>query len=274
MNQKIPVVILRGGGDLASGVALRLHRAGIKVVITELAQPLVVRRLVAFASAVYEGEIAVEGITAASVFNIVEAMRAFGSDQIPLFVDPDCDVRHAPGLDVYAIVDARMMKKPPELGMDSAPLMIGLGPGFVAGENCHAVIETNRGHFLGRVIWEGAPQPNTGVPGSVASHSVKRVLRAPTDGVLHALKELGIRVKQGCVLAEVGGQPILAPFDGILRGLVHDGLPVHKGMKVGDVDPRDDPSYARLISEKSLAIAGGVLEVLLTRPEMRQTLWS
>ncbi|MBM3144852.1 MAG: EF2563 family selenium-dependent molybdenum hydroxylase system protein [Chloroflexi bacterium] len=273
MERRIPVVILRGGGDLASGVALRLWHVGIKIVITELPQPLVVRRLVAFASAVYEGEIVVEGLTAVLMKSVADALGVLVSNRIPVLVDADCAIRHAAELDVRAIVDARMRKKPPELGMDAAPLMIGLGPGFVAGENCHAVIETNRGHFLGRVIWKGAPQADTGVPGAVASHSASRVLRAPAEGNLRAVRELGDRVKQGDLIAEVNDQPILAPFDGILRGLVHEGLPVHIGMKVGDVDPRDDPSYAYLASEKSLAIGGGVLEALLSRPEIRNTLW-
>ncbi len=274
MTSRIPVILIRGGGDLASGVALRLHRAGLKVVITELPQPLVVRRLVAYASAVFHGEFTVEGTTAKLVTDVGEARGAFDAQQIPLFVDPDCDIRHAGALDVRAIVDARMTKQPPELGMDAAPMVIGLGPGFVAGENCHAVIETSRGHSLGRVIWEGTPQPNTGIPGPVDGQRSERVLRSPADGKLRVVKDIGGRVLQRERVAEVSGQPIVAPFNGVLRGLVHDGLPVHKGMKVGDVDPRNDPSHARLVSEKSLAIAGGVLEALLTQPEVRQTLWT
>ena len=153
MKKRLPVIVLRGGGDLASGVAIRLQRAGLKVIITELSQPLVVRRLVAFASAVYEGLIDVEGITARLASNVGEALQVLRVDEIPVLVDPDCEVRFAPELDVRAIVDARMTKRPPDLGMDAADLVIGLGPGFVAGENCHAVIETMRGHYLGRVIW-------------------------------------------------------------------------------------------------------------------------
>jgi xanthine dehydrogenase accessory factor len=274
MNNGIPVVIMRGGGDLASGVALRLYRAGIKVIITELPQPLVVRRLVAFANAVYTGTFEVEGVTSLLVDDVINAIQALSSGQIPLFIDPASDIRLDANLDVRAIIDARMLKRPPELGMDAAPLVIGLGPGFVAGENCHAVIETMRGHYLGRVIWDGPPQPNTGIPGTIASQSAERVLRAPADGTLRAVKELGSRVKSGDVIAEVDGKPIHAPFDGILRGLVYDGLDVFQGMKVGDVDPRDDPRFAWLVSEKSLAIGGGVLEALLTNPEIRQTLWS
>ncbi len=272
-SKPIPVIILRGGGDLASGVALRLHHAGLNVVITELSQPLVVRRLVAFASAIYENEFVVEEIQARLASSGDEITQILADNQIPALVDQHCEVRHAPGLDVRAIVDARMTKRPPDLGIDAAPLVIGLGPGFTAGQNCHAVIETMRGHFLGRVIWEGVVQPNTGIPGSVIGHTSERVLRAPSDGTLRVVKDIGSRVRQDEVIAVVNGQTIQAPFDGILRGLVYDGLPVHQGMKVGDVDPRGNPDYARLVSEKSLAIGGGVLEALLSRPEIRVSLW-
>ena len=273
-SRKIPVIILRGGGDLASGVAMRLQRAGLKVVISELPQPLVVRRLVAFASAVYDGSTNIEGITARLVANVGEALQVLRVNEIPVLVDPDCGVRLAPELDVRAIVDARMTKRPPDLGMDAADLVIGLGPGFVAGENCHAVIETMRGHYLGRVIWEGEAQTNTGAPGAVAGHKSERVLRAPADGNLRIFKEIGSQVVRDEEIAQVDGQPILAPFEGVLRGLVYDGLPVHKGMKVGDVDPRGVVDYVRMVSEKSLAIAGGVLEALLTRPKIRKSLWN
>lgn len=269
-----PIIILRGGGDLASGVALRLHRVGLKVLITELPQPLSVRRLVSFSEAVYDGQTKVEGVTArlADTPDAVEEMLE--ANQIPVMIDPDCQVRFSREFDVCALIDARMTKKAPDLGRDSAPLVIGLGPGFVAGENCHAVIETNRGHRLGRVIWDGTPEADTGVPGKVSTFRAERVLRAPEDGILQAVKDIGTRVTKGYLIANVSDQPILAPFDGVLRGLVHDGLRVHEGMKVGDVDPRDDPAYAYLVSEKSLAIGGGVLEALLSRPEIRQRLWS
>jgi xanthine dehydrogenase accessory factor len=274
MTSEHPVILMRGGGDLASGVALRLHRVGLKLVITELAQPLTVRRLVSFSSAVFEKQVAVEGVVAQLVDFVDEALRVLQRDQIPVLVDPDCEVRLAPELDLLAIIDARMTKKPPDLGMEAAPLVIGLGPGFNAGVNCHAVIETNRGHTLGRVIWDGEPQADTGLPGKVSTFRAERVLRAPVEGVIQDGLELGLRVSRDQIIATVAGRPVQAPFDGILRGLLHDGLPVHQGMKIGDVDPRDDPSYARLVSEKSLAIGGGVLEALLSQPEMRQALWS
>jgi len=274
MAIKKPIVLMRGGGDLASGVALRLHRIGINLIITELAQPMAVRRLVSFSNAVFEGQVDVEGVTAVCVDTLGDAQAALGQNQIPVIVDPTCEILQKALFDIRALIDARMTKKAPDLGMDAAPFVIGLGPGFVAGENCQAVIETNRGHSLGRVIWEGAPEKDTGIPGKVSTFRAERVLRAPIDGVIAAKKTLGEHVTAGELIAQVNGEPILAPFGGVLRGLLHDGILVHRGMKVGDVDPRDDPSYAWLVSQKSFAIAGGVLEALLSQPEMRQSLWS
>ncbi len=280
MSANIPIILVRGGGDLASGVVLRLQRAGLKVLITELPRPLMVRRLVSFAEAVYRGEFSVEGVCARRVEKAADVTRSLLVGEIPVLVDPDGEIFVRAQFNLRAVVDARMLKRPPEMHMPSgqpwreaAPLLIGLGPGFVAGENCHAVIETNRGHYLGRVIWQGAPQEDTGVPGKVVHFSAERVLRAPVGGTLLAHGALGEIIRQGEVIADVDGVSIVAPFDGVLRGLLHDGLRVHQGMKVGDLDPRLDPRYASLVSEKSLAIGGGVLEALLTRSEVRATLW-
>jgi xanthine dehydrogenase accessory factor len=291
------LIIIRGGGDLASGTAWRLYHAGLRLLITEQPKPLAVRRMVSFCEAVYRGAITVEGVTARRAETIAQAQTILAAGEIPVVVDPTLSVVGTPtadsrnrtsgiwsssssrpasdGLRPLVIVDARMTKLPPEPGaMNLAPFVIGLGPGFVAGENCHAVIETNRGHFLGRVIWDGPPQPDTGIPGAVRRHQSDRVLRAPADGILKTRVELGERLHKGQVIAEVAGQPVTAAFDGILRGLLHDGLRVTRGLKIGDLDPRLDPRYARTISEKSLAIGGGVLEALLTRPEIRARLWN
>jgi len=276
VNNPDTFILIRGGGDLASGVALRLHRVGLRVIITERPQPLAVRRLVSFAEAVYQEHFMVEEVIARRVQNLGEALKALSDGQIPVVVDPDLEL-FAADPDVskpIAIVDGRMLKTSPELGMDAAPLVIGLGPGYVAGENCHAAIETNRGHYLGRVLWSGATEPDTGIPAAVAQHQADRVLRSPVDGIFYARYEIGSRVKKGQVIAEVFGKPIIAPFEGTLRGLLHDGLAVEQGTKVGDLDPREDPRLACMVSEKSLAIGGGVLEALLTRPEIRARLWN
>ena len=267
------LILIRGGGDLASGVAWRLHRAGLQMLITEQPQPLAVRRLVSFCEAVYRDAITVEGVTARRAETLDQALSVLHAGQIPVLVDPQLVL--CADLKPLALIDARMTKRPPKNGaMDAASLTIGLGPGFVAGENCHVAIETNRGHFLGRTIWQGATQTDTGIPGAVASRQSERVLRAPADGIFHPRIAIGERVARGQVIAEVEGQPINAVFDGILRGLLHAGLPVTRGLKVGDLDPRLDPRYARTISEKSLAIGGGVIEALLTRPEIRTRLWN
>jgi xanthine dehydrogenase accessory factor len=166
-----------------------------------------------------------------------------------------------------------MTKKPSDYDLGTAALVIGLGPGFVAGENCHAVIETNRGHDLGRVIWDGPAQTDTGIPERVAQQGVSRVLRAPADGKLEAFAEICDHLESGQLVARIAGQNLHAQFRGVLRGLVYPGLAVKKGMKIGDIDPRDEPRYCRMVSDKSLAIGGSVLEAILSRPELRPYLW-
>jgi xanthine dehydrogenase accessory factor len=192
--------------------------------------------------------------------------------EIPVLVAPN--LNSLPALAPVALIDARMTKRAPEMGKDAAPLVIGLGPGFIAGENCHAVVETMRGHNLGRVLWQGSAQADTGVPGTIATYNLDRVLRAPADGRVEAAAEIGQKLKAGQLIATVAGHQLVAPFDGVLRGLVHPSLDVKKGMKIGDVDPRNDPSYCWRVSDKSLAIGGGVLEALLTKPEIRSNLWA
>jgi len=265
------IVLLRGGGDLASGVAYRLHRAGLPVVITEIAQPLMVRRTVSFGEAVYRGVTVVEGVTARLVGGSPALGAAFTAGEIPVLVDPDASILNL--LHPAILVDARMTKRAPDLGLDAAALVIGLGPGFSAGQNCHAVIETNRGHYLGRVIWDGSPQPDTGLPDEVKDRQEERVLRAPVDGILIGKAQIGDLLEPGQPVAEISGQMILAPFRGVLRGLIHPGIAVRRGLKIGDLDPRADSRYIQYLSDKSLAVGGGVLEAILTRPEIRLRLW-
>lgn len=271
------IVLIRGGGDLASGVALRLHRSGMRVVITELDQPLVIRRLVSFAEAIYQGETHVEGVTARRADGISDIQRAWDERVIPILIDPECSIINKLHTDqelylISVLVDARMTKRPPDLGIDSAPLVVGLGPGFIAGENCHAVIETNRGHFLGRVIRKGSASTNTGVPEGFGGEYQDRVLRSPTDGLFQPEREICDRLNPGDKIAEVDGQAIYAPFKGVLRGILYPGLFVQQGFKVGDIDPRDDPRYCSSVSDKSLAVAGGVLEAILAYNHQRKNL--
>ena len=267
------LILIRGGGDLASGVAMRLYRIGLSVVIAELAQPLAVRRLVSFAEAVYAGETTVEGVTGRRVSDpgdSLKVLQLLAKGRIPVLIDPEA--KSAQLLHPMVIVDARMTKLPPEPLRHSARLYIGLGPGFIAGDNCHAVIETNRGHRLGRVIWQGTAQQDTGLPAAVSGQYM-RALRAPAEGKVIGLARIGEHVQEAQAVAEVAGIGVPAPFSGMLRGLIHPECLVTAGMKIGDVDPRDDPEICSLVSEKSLAIGGGVLEAILSRSELRQTLW-
>jgi len=269
------LVIIRGGGDLASGVALRLHRAGLRVVMTELAQPLAVRRRVCFSDAVYSGECNVEGVIARRVTDPTDTLRVLqvlSKGHIAVLVDPEGESIQQ--LHPHVVVDARMIKQRVPLIPTLVKLIIGLGPGFDAGENCHAVVETNRGHMLGRVIWQGPPEPDTGLPDAVSTHRAERVLRAPVDGLLETHAEICDHLEEGQLVAEVAGQPVLAPFKSVLRGLLYPGLQVTGGLKIGDVDPRDDARFCTLVSDKSLAVGGGVMEAILSRPELRPQLWA
>jgi xanthine dehydrogenase accessory factor len=255
------LVLVKGGGDLGTGVAWRLHRAGFPVLVTEREQPLVVRRTVAFASAVFDGEIAVEGVTAWRATDTDEARQLVEDGIIPVLVDPGCESRFA--LKPTVLVDAIMAKRNTGTKISDAPFVIALGPGFTPNADCHCVIETQRGHNLGRVLWSNPAEPNTGVPGVIGGRSGERVLRAPCDGIAEGIKHIGDNVVAGEVIARVEGAPVVAPFDGILRGLVHDGLSVKGGMKIGDVDPRAKREHCFTISDKALAIGGGVLEATL-----------
>jgi len=264
-------ILLRGGGDLASGVAVRLWRVGLRVVIIELPKPMAVRRKVAFSEAVYQGVTVVEDIRARLVGTAEQCDEILDRGEIPVLVDPilNCLEMIRPAV----LVDARMKKRSPETDIDVAPMVIGIGPGFIAGENCHAVIETKRGHKLGRVIWTGKPQEDTGVPEGIANHHSERVLRAPTDGVLKTSAEIGDRLDEGQVVGRIEDFQVVAPFQGVLRGILPSGIVVSKGLKIGDVDPREEVSNCYLVSDKSLAIGGGVLEAILSRSELRSKLW-
>jgi xanthine dehydrogenase accessory factor len=257
------LVVLRGGGDLASGAAWRLKRAGFPLVVCELRRPLTVRRSVSFSAAVQEGSVVVEGVRAVRT-TLAEAESLAGTETVPVVVSADL-----PPLDADVVVDARMAKRVLDTTIEDAPLVIALGPGFTAGVDCHAVVETMRGPQLGRVLWSGSAAVNTGTPGAIAGRGAERVLRAPTDGEVHWQARIGDIVSAGTVLGIVERAEIHAPFDGLVRGLLADGTPVHTGLKIGDIDPRTDTDW-RQISDKALAVGGGVLEGVLTWLHDRQ----
>jgi xanthine dehydrogenase accessory factor len=229
--------------------------------MTELPLPLFVRRTVSFGEAVYSGETTVEDIAARRVETPEEALRLAGSEIIPILVDPAAG--SVPQLKPRVLIDAIMAKVNTGTSLGDAPLVIALGPGFTAGQDCHAVIETNRGHRLGRVIYTGQAEADTGRPGKIQGHTSDRVLRAPVDGQLMARARIGDVMRAGDVVAEVNGRAVRAPFAGVLRGLIHSNVPVTAGLKIADLDPRGDVSHCYTISEKSLAIGGGVLEAIL-----------
>ncbi len=265
-------VLVRGGGDLASGAALRLARSGARVMITELDMPQVVRRAASYANAVYEGFCKVEETRGYLCASLSEAIDALDRGEVPVIVDPDAAIRHS--FHPHVLIDARMSKREPELSKDAAPLVIGLGPGFIAGIHCHAIVETRRGHSLGRVYWTGTAEADTQMPEQVSGFSAQRVLRSPSDGEFKSLVRIGDLVTAGQELAVVEGKFIKAEFDGVIRGMIADGFPARAGMKVGDLDPRRDPRLCYIVSDKSLAVGGGVLEAILSREDLRCALCS
>lgn len=254
-------VLVKGGGDLASGVVYRLHRVGMRVMITELPRPTVIRRAVAFASAMYEDAVDIEGVVGRRVASLGEALECLAKGEVPVMADPEAQVVSEWGPEV--LVDATLAKRNIGTEVSDAPIVIGVGPGFVAGTDVHAVIETNRGHYLGRVILEGSAAPDTGIPGEVMGHTVERVLRAPRGGIFRAEKRIGDQVSAGEVVGNVESSPAVAKIGGVIRGLLADGLVVTQGMKIGDVDPRDVRENCFTISDKALAVGGGVLEAIL-----------
>ncbi len=258
------LVIIRGGGDLATGVAYRLQQAGFPLLVLELARPLVVRRRVALATAVLEGAVDIEELHGRLVHSVNEAMQLTHTDTIPILVAPQLE----PVLDslpapVAVIVDARIAKRNIDTRINQAPLVIGMGPGFTAAVDCHAVIETMRGHTLGKITWAGTALPNTGTPGVVAGKGAERVLRAPQAGVARWRLVIGQQVNAGDVLGDVDGMPVTAPFAGVVRGQIAPGTAVTAGMKIGDVDARGVTAHCFTISDKALALGGAVLAAIL-----------
>jgi xanthine dehydrogenase accessory factor len=265
-------ILVRGGGDLASGAIIRLARAGFLVLVLELPQPLAVRRLVSFAQAVYDGEIQIEEKWARRAASAEEAWKLFSEGVVAVMVDPAGVSAEWFYPDV--ILDARMLKADIENQAAGDPFLIGLGPGFKVGKNCTAVVETMRGPFLGRVFWEGSAEEDTGIPEKVGLEQSNRVIRSLDDGIFQSNVHIGDHLMLGQIIGRVGDSPIAAPFEGILRGLIQDRLWVTKGLKIGDLDPRLDPRICRLVSDKALAVGGGVLEAILVHLSAQKKLWN
>ena len=255
------IVIVRGGGDIATGVAHRLFRAGFNILILDIEKPTTIRRRVAFSEAIYSKEVEVEGVKAVYVKRIEDIFHEINKGNIPVYVDPkgECISEISP----LAVVDSILAKKNLGTNMDMAPITIGVGPGFEASVDVDLVVETKRGHFLGRVIYEGTAIPNTSIPGNIMGHTEDRIIRASAAGKVIPLVEIGDMVEKGQVICKIDHSEVIANISGIIRGMIKKGLIVTKGYKIGDIDPRGNKENVITISEKARAIGGGVLEALM-----------
>ncbi|MCD8351774.1 MAG: EF2563 family selenium-dependent molybdenum hydroxylase system protein [Planctomycetaceae bacterium] len=254
-------IIIKGAGEMATGVAVRLYRAGFRhLLMLEVAQPMAVRRAVSFCEAVYDGEQSVEGVAATLLVADDESVHAWERGRIAVAVDPDWTWldRLQPAVSIDAVIAKR------NLGTrkDEAPLVVALGPGFTAGRDAHYVVETQRGHNLGRLLASGIAEPNTGIPGNIGGYTRERVLRAPTDGTVEDALAIGDTVAAGDVVCTVDGEPVKAAIPGVVRGMIRPGILVRTGMKIGDIDPRGEKSYCFTVSEKARALGGAVLEAV------------
>lgn len=249
-------ILVRGAGDIATGTLLRLKRCGFAVAALEVPAPSSIRRTVSFSEAVYDGETAVENILARCVAKLPDE----ATDWIPILIDPDgATIETARPI---AVVDAILAKRNLGTHIRMAPATVALGPGFIAGQDVRAVVETKRGHTLGRVYWTGAAIPNTGIPGVVGGYGIERVIHAPVGGKLQIIRDIGSKVEKGEVIAHLNGTPVHAPISGLIRGMLRAGYSVPAGMKMADIDPRPDTDW-HTVSDKALAVAGGVLEALM-----------
>jgi xanthine dehydrogenase accessory factor len=254
-------VLIRGAGEMASGIALRLQQCHMRVIMTEVPAPTAVRRTVAFAEAIYNGAHGLEGVTALRVATAGEAEEVWNRGSIPILVDPGARTKET--IKPQVLVDAIMAKKTTDTTIGDASLVVGVGPGFSAGENVHAVVESNRGYDLGKVIWRGSAEPYTGVPATVAGYAHARVFRTPAAGQFKAHRQIGDLVEKGETVADVNGIRIDADVGGLIRGMLRDGIQVCAGVKAGDIDPRRERGYCYSVSDKARAIGGGVLEAIL-----------
>ena len=255
------MILIKGAGDLATGIAYRLKKSGFDIVMTEIDKPTTVRRTVAFSQAVFDNEIVIEGIKGVKVNNINEIYKEINQGNIPIIIDEKSEIIKELRPDV--VVDAIIAKKNLGTNIKDAPIVIGVGPGFEAKVDCHLVVETKRGHYLGKVIEEGSAIPNTGVPGNIGGYTKERLFRASSNGKIKPVVSIGDFVKKGDVVAYVDGVEVLAQIDGIVRGMLQEGIEVFKGMKSGDIDPRCEKDHCFTISDKARSIGGGVLEAIM-----------
>ncbi|HWR41754.1 selenium-dependent molybdenum cofactor biosynthesis protein YqeB [Sporomusa sp.] len=253
------LIVIKGAGDMATGIAHRLFRSGFQIIMTELDKPTVIRRTVAFAEAVFTGMAVVEGIRAEKT-EPNKALQIAAEGKIAVVIDAEAAIVKM--CKPWGVIDSILAKRNMGTSIGDALVVIGVGPGFTAGVDVHAVVETKRGHFLGQVLTQGQALPDSGIPGEIGGYTQERILRAPCTGIFQSLCRITRQVKAGEVVAQVNGQPVRAAISGVLRGLLRDGLALTAGLKVGDIDPRCVPEHCYTISDKARAVAGGVLEGL------------
>ncbi|WP_353094527.1 selenium-dependent molybdenum cofactor biosynthesis protein YqeB [Tissierella praeacuta] len=254
-------IVIRGGGDLATGIAHRLFMAGFKVIVLDIEKPLAIRRKVSFCEAIYSNAIIVEGVKAILTKNLDEIYKNIDNGFIPVYIDEKGEI--IDGIKPMAVVDSIIAKKNLGTNREMAPITIGVGPGFEAGVNVDLVVETKRGHNLGKVIYKGKAENNTGIPGNVMGYTEERVIRAKKAGIFKSYYNIGDKVEVGDIVCEIGEVKVAAEISGILRGIIKEGLYVKEGEKIGDIDPRGIEEYAYTISDKARAIGGGVLEGIM-----------
>ncbi|MCP4567306.1 MAG: EF2563 family selenium-dependent molybdenum hydroxylase system protein [FCB group bacterium] len=254
-------IVVRGAGDIATGVIRRLAAAGLEVIALEQPSPSCIRRKVCFADAVFNQKVTIEDFAAELVESVENVPAIFASGDIPILIDPEA--KYLPNLKPLAIIDARMLKENINTNLNDAPIVIGLGPGFTTSRNCHAAVETNRGANLGRVILSGSTSADTGVPAEVNGYSRQRVVRSPADGIFQSACEIGDVVTSNQILGYVAELQVEAKIDGVVRGIINDNLTVGKNQKIGDIDPRGIRDACFRISDKAIAVGDGVYKALM-----------
>lgn len=259
---KKELCIVRGGGDIATGTIYKLFQCGFPLLVLEIGNPSCIRRTISFCEAVFDDDVEVEGVHAKLVGSLEEAYQCYCRGKVPVMVDPEAVMiqKASPAV----VIDAILAKCNLGTRITGAPVVIGIGPGFTAGKDVHAVVETKRGHNLGRVIYDGAAAPNTGVPGVIGGYGKERVIHAPASGILHIEKQIGEETAQGDIIAWIDETPVKATISGIVRGMIREGYAVQKGLKIADIDPRiTEKDNCHHISDKARCVAGGVLEAVL-----------
>jgi len=254
-------VLIKGAGEMASSIAYRLHRCHFEVCLTEIDKPLAISRGVTFSEAVYDGEKEIEGVTAKLVKSAEEILEVWAEQKLPVIIDPQARIKVVLHPDI--LIDAIMAKKNTGTNLTDAELVIGLGPGFRAGEDVHLVVETNNSESLGKVILRGEAEKDTGIPIEIGGLTSERVIHSPRDGVFLANKKIGDHVSAGEVIALIGGQVVKAPIAGVIRALLRSEAEVKVGTKLGEIDPTGNREVCYSIRAKARAIAGGVLEAIL-----------